>query len=117
MNKRTLNGDVFRFYKEKCFVYVWWRAGRCLYVGRTTMGISRIIREHHVIDTVAPVLDTDTFDLYECERWELGDLERQFIRVERPEFNKKTGMEKQALDRKVSRFVDKLLAGDYEDKI
>lgn len=46
-------------------VYVWFRGERCLYVGQSKNGISRVISSsHHVIGVLSPIQDEDHFHFY-----------------------------------------------------
>lgn len=73
-------------------VYMWFRDGKCLYVGKCISGFERVVsRGHHIIGTVDKVWPDDTFRFYflvdgETED-DLDEAEKRFIREYSPLYN------------------------------
>jgi len=82
----TFSGSDFNNF-PRIFVYAWIRGGDWLYVGQTTMGMSRLYT-HHVVNVMDKVRDEDQFLIWPCnsERESL-DIEGDFIATKSPKYN------------------------------
>lgn len=78
--------------QQSPIIYGWFRGEECLYVGKSTRGLNRVLSAgHHVIGKRDRVLGNDSFRILwlplETTEHELDVLEVYFIGQHRPKFN------------------------------
>ena len=71
----------------KPYVYLWFRASQCLYIGVTENFFERLTG-HNVLGQVEPYQDIDSIDFIECSNVnEARHLERELIASLQPKYN------------------------------
>lgn len=83
-----INGQqYYETFNAKC-CYGWWRRGKYLYIGQTKVGLSRISKQHHIINKIVPVEPDDEFHFWYCMgEQDLSEMEREMIKEHTPMFN------------------------------